>query len=1704
MSPAVEHRKGALFSSVSTLALSTVFVALAVTVAPQPASATSCTGNGTSTIVCDTTAGYVSTDIVGTDDPDSIKVLGGTYGFDGTTWDAIELLGKAGGDTIFIGADGVSANTGNVEYGGSVSGGDGNDKITIGSADSTADYWVGIHEDVSGDKGDDEILINALHGDVTMGGEVKGGSGEDKIIATASGDSNYVLFEKDISGGSGDDFIKLKADDDGLITFDDIEGNGSYGGHHLDDDDVIILSAEKGGEIKGDDIRAGEDNDFVGLFAEKGGKITVDDISGGDGSDKIYLTAEKGGEIRFDDISGDGGYGYGSRWSRENDKIVLTADKGGKISGENIDGNDGEDFIGLFASDGGDIYVRDIDGGDDDDVIILSAEDGRSDIRAHDIDGGDGEDFIGLFAEKGAEIKLDDIDGGEDDDTIKLSAEKGGEIRLDDIKGGDGDDEIKLSADTGGEIKVDDITGGKGDDKIFLTADDGGEIRFDDIAGDGDSGYGYGRSWHRSEDDVIVLTAKDGGKISGENIDGNDGEDFIGLFASDGGDIYVRDIDGGDDDDVIVLSAEDGRSDIRAHDIDGGDGEDFIGLFAEKGAEIKIDDIDGGEDDDTIKLSAEKGGEITLDDIKGGDGDDEIKLSADTGGEIKVDDITGGKGDDKIFLTADDGGEIRFDDIAGDGDSGYGYGRSWHRSEDDVIVLTAKDGGKISGENIDGNDGEDFIGLFASDGGDIYVRDIDGGDDDDVIVLSAEDGRSDIRAHDIDGGDGEDFIGLFAEKGAEIKIDDIDGGEDDDTIKLSAEKGGEITVDDIKGGKGDDKIFLSAEKGGEIRFNDIEGDGEYGRYRDNDDKIILSATDGGTIVGDNIDGNDGTDFIGLFVSDGGDIYVHDIDGGDGDDVIVLSAEDRRSDIRADDIDGGDDEDFIGLFAEKGAEIKVDDIDGGDDDDTIKLSAEKGGEITVDDIKGGKGDDKVFLIADKGGEIRFDNIEGDGEYGHYHDNDDKIVLFAQRGGEISGKDIDGNSGGDFIGVIADGGQIRLDDIDGGDGDDTIVVAGTDDEDSWIRLDNIRGGDGDDYVKLSGLDNMNSNFSIWGGLDGGRGFDTLVVTNGSTLSLDDVEHFQQLGVSKNSYLELTQRYVNFNGTEGTDGLVVVDPTSYLRLTDSKADLDTGTFVLEGSADEAGYREIYTGPDAGFLKVTGGVLDVAGNSVDGTSNTRVELYHHDGDETLGDLPAATFINQGTIALHNGQFVSGIPQDVAGDRFTINGDYIGGGNLLIDTFLYDAASATDILVINGNVSSEAVTTIYVNNTNPGEGINTGTTVGSGIKVVDITEGHLSPDETFQLAQNPVSGRREVMAGAFAYRLYQDPTTGGMSDASSGGDWFLRAGYTSQATSYATAPSAVQNHFYAGMDTLYKRLGEMRQQEQFEGRNADLDPVTGKAPAFQPLPAPKFQMWGRGGGSDLTYDVSGGWDFSQQTWGMQAGGDYTFDYSGWRVTAGAFGGYGWSDVDVAGDWTSWDSGSSMDINGWSAGIYTSIRQVGLAPGAGFYTDLVGKVDVLDIDITSTSNVTANTSANVWGASAEVGYGFEMPNAWVIQPQVQLAYVVAKQDDYYDSIGTYVSPGDAQSLIGRLGLQVQSTYVMATGQTITPYATFNVLSEFMGDNKTNVAGTVLTSDINGTWYNAGLGFTADLNSTVALFGNAEYNFGDVEGWVGQGGIKFRW
>jgi outer membrane autotransporter protein len=1347
---------------------------------------------------------------------------------------------------------------------------------------------------------------------------------------------------------------------------------------------------------------------------------------------------------------------------------ALGADIFPDFFGNAITTGPGNDFVFLVNSD----VWGDIELGTGDDLLVVNAIGGfpGDDVVIFgDVNGGAGDDTL-VFNSfgPGADIFVGEINGdngfipGSGDDQIYLNAGFGGEIwSFGGINGNGGNDIIDLDAFAGGEIHLfDDITGGSGNDDISAFASTGGLIRGEDIFG------GTG-------DDDITLVATRGGTVDFDHLGGGDGDDDITAIATRGGRVEIdQGISGGIGEDNILLVASRGGDIILDNDIWGGDDNDNIVAVANRGGLIRGEDIWGGDGDDNILLAATRGGTVDFDEVSGGNGQDNIFAFADRGGRVEIDQgISGGDGYDDILLAADRGGDVVVGQPWADGDVSGG-------NQGDNIGLIASRGGDITvWGDVDGDSGLDNIALIAFDGGDIYVDDsVQGGDDNDNILLFATGRRSDIEVdEDVEGGNGQDNIALIATRGAEIDInDDVEGNDGSDHLLLAADRGGDIDVDgNVDGGSGSDYITLAASRGGDIN------------------------------VDDNVRGGSGIDNIALIATSGGDINVDEyVQGGDDNDNILLFATGRRSDIDVgEDVEGGNGQDNIALIATRGAEIHIDDdVQGNDGYDSILLAADRGGEVHVrDDVQGGDDGDDITLLATRGGDVRVDgNVEGNSGIDNlaliadrggniYVDGDvrggsggDSIFLFANRGGlvDVDG-DVSGGDGGDFIGLLAtNGGDIDIGgDVEGGDGDDVIAIAAFNTNSITIGED-IEGNDDDDLLLLVNLNNQvgdpDHNFNFNGEVDGGRGYDRMVVALNSNLSLDEVERWQQLYVVGNSRLELTGDDYRFLANDDS-GRVVVGGTSVLRLSDRFADLETNLFLLRAGAGYNG-DVLDVGDQYNGLSSPGAVLDLTN-----TGSARVEIGSNNNP--------VEFVNYGTINMRDAD---------ASDRLTIHGSYEGGGNLVIDTVLGDSDSDTDLLRVNGTIKDNGYATIvYVTNTAPGNGTYTGLGDQDGIKIVDSSGSNVSAEDAFALGINKNTGAREVIDGVFAYRLFQSQTDG---------DWYLRSDLVEGTGTFATASSAAQRHFYAGMDTLYKRLGELKQQDSLEGRNADL---ATKAPAYIPAPAPKWQAWIRGGGADLSYEVDKGWDFDQTTYGLQGGADYTFDYNASRISFGAFGGYGWSKADVHDTFFYGNDKSNLDINGWNAGIYATFRQVGGLPGTGWYVDLVGKVDVLDVDMNGDVDgdgnaFKANTNATAWGGSGEVGYGFDLGNGFVVQPQGQLTYVNVSQDAYTSSTGIEVRPDDADSLVGRLGVQLQTTVTAANGMAITPWAIFNVLSEFAGDNDTNVAGVILASDIGGTWYNAGAGFNAAITENVAVYGSGEYNFGDVEGWAGTAGVKVRW
>ncbi|EMA4391670.1 autotransporter outer membrane beta-barrel domain-containing protein, partial [Escherichia coli] len=122
-----------------------------------------------------------------------------------------------------------------------------------------------------------------------------------------------------------------------------------------------------------------------------------------------------------------------------------------------------------------------------------------------------------------------------------------------------------------------------------------------------------------------------------------------------------------------------------------------------------------------------------------------------------------------------------------------------------------------------------------------------------------------------------------------------------------------------------------------------------------------------------------------------------------------------------------------------------------------------------------------------------------------------------------------------------------------------------------------------------------------------------------------------------------------------------------------------------------------------------------------------------TVGSLT-----NTGVIRLAGGK---------TGNTLTVNGDYSGGGTLIINTVLGDDTSATDKLIVTGNTSGD--TGVVVNNVR-GQGAQT----ADGIEIVHVGG---QSDGNFRL-------QNRAVAGAWEYFLHKGNAGG------TDGNWYLRS----------------------------------------------------------------------------------------------------------------------------------------------------------------------------------------------------------------------------------------------------------------------------------------------------------------------------------------------
>ncbi len=361
-------------------------------------------------------------------------------------------------------------------------------------------------------------------------------------------------------------------------------------------------------------------------------------------------------------------------------------------------------------------------------------------------------------------------------------------------------------------------------------------------------------------------------------------------------------------------------------------------------------------------------------------------------------------------------------------------------------------------------------------------------------------------------------------------------------------------------------------------------------------------------------------------------------------------------------------------------------------------------------------------------------------------------FRMAGGEINML----NQGGALDTFFMSGGRI-VDAFD--DGDSAIMTGGRIGRVNMKLADNLFDmsggaidrnlvtGFGNDTIILSG-GTIGGNISVSGGTDsvtitGGSvggdvllsvGTDSFVWDGGGivhgTIDLGGDNDSARLTDLTNAHLGGTPRVTGGAGTDALtfdnvttggvarfDGWETIDATNDSELTFDgfltlgDAGTGTGTFTLDASSTIFG-----GGADGGIAAFTAG-------------------------------QRARFVNAGRIDLTNG--TAG-----PGDSFTVRGDYVGdGGLLLLDTVLAGDDAASDRLVIDGGSASGTTGVTILNAGGTG-----GSTTQNGIMVVEAINGASTATGAFAL-------NHRVAVGAFEYYLFK----GGVS-AGTGDNWYLRS----------------------------------------------------------------------------------------------------------------------------------------------------------------------------------------------------------------------------------------------------------------------------------------------------------------------------------------------
>jgi outer membrane autotransporter protein len=530
-------------------------------------------------------------------------------------------------------------------------------------------------------------------------------------------------------------------------------------------------------------------------------------------------------------------------------------------------------------------------------------------------------------------------------------------------------------------------------------------------------------------------------------------------------------------------------------------------------------------------------------------------------------------------------------------------------------------------------------------------------------------------------------------------------------------------------------------------------------------------------------------------------------------------------------------------------------------------------------------------------------------------------------------------------------------------------------------------------------------------------------------------------------------------GTGGLIVSDGTETLS---GANNYTGGTTVTDGTL-RAGAAGAFSANSA-YVADAGGTLDLNGFN-----------------QTMASLS-----NAGTVRMGS----------APGTVLTVTGNYVGnGGTLLFNTALGGDSSATDELVVNGSTSG--TTSVKVTNVG-GQGAQT----IEGIKLIDITGA--SNGMFSLLGDYTLQGQQAVVGGAYAYTLQKN----GVSTPTDG-DWYLRSSLISPPS--AAAPPA--GPIYQPGVPLYENYAQVllglnslpTLQERVGNRYWD-----GGAPTAQLGSGPQAPIWIRveGEHDNIEPQATAASTYSLDQFKVQAGIDGpVLENSAGKLIFGFTAQYGTVDADVS----SFYGDGHIQANGY--GISPTLTWYG---NDGFYLDGQAQATKYMSNLSSmlVGTVADDDSGFGYAFSAESGKRIGLGNGWSIIPQAQLTYSSVDFSTFVDRFGALVSLDNADSLLGRAGLQLnyQRAWRDAEGQLTSSdvYGIANLRYDFLDGTDVNVSGTNLVDSLDRLWGSIGGGGTYSWHGgKYSVYGEVSYNtslsnIGKSDSYKGIGGFRIVW